>query len=188
MPETKDVVTLLKEQHTAIRALLDQVPATKGDERQSAFQELVRLLAVHETAEAEIVHPFARKNLEGGEAVVNDRVAEEEKVKRALVELEDKDTDSPEFLDLFAALRQDVLAHADAEERHELAHLQNHADRAKLENLATAVKAAEAVAPTRPHPGLDTPAKHLVAGPFAAIADRTRDAIRAARKRPTDEG
>lgn len=180
MTERNDVVELLKAQHAAIRELLDQVAAAKGEDRKHAFQQLVRLLAVHETAEEEVVHPFARKNIDGGELVVADRVEEEEGAKAALSRLEGMDPDSPEFLSQFAALRQDVLAHADAEERYEFAHLHQVSDRKKLENLAVAVRAAEAVAPTRPHPGTDTALKNIAVGPVASVVDRTRDAIRKA--------
>jgi hemerythrin superfamily protein len=180
MTERTDVVELLKAQHTRIRELLDEVAATKGDERKHTFQELVRLLAVHETAEEEVVHPFARKNIDGGELVVKDRIDEEEQAKKALARLDRMDTDSPEFLDQFAALRRDVLAHAESEERYEFAHLTETADRGRLETLARAVKAAEAVAPTRPHPGTDTALKNVAVTPVATVIDRTRDVLRKA--------
>jgi hemerythrin superfamily protein len=180
MPGSTDVVELLKGQHTRIRELFDEVANTKGDERKHSFQNLVRLLAVHETAEEEIVHPFARRNIEGGETVVKDRVEEEEHAKQALSRLEDMDTDSAEFLDRFAALRQDVLAHAESEERFEFAHFTKVADRGRLETLARAVQAAEAVAPTHPHPGTDTAVKNIVVEPVASVIDRTRDIVRKA--------
>ncbi|MDN3293921.1 hemerythrin domain-containing protein [Streptomyces ficellus] len=180
MTQKPDVVELLKGQHERIRRLFDEVVATRGEERQACFHELVRLLAVHETAEEEVVHPFARKNIAGGEQVVEDRIEEEEGAKRALSALQDMDVDSPEFLDRFAALRQDVLAHAEAEERYEFAHLRAVTDRDTLGNLARAVQAAEAVAPTRPHPGTDSALKNLAVGPIAAVVDRTRDAMRKA--------
>ncbi|MER5449083.1 hemerythrin domain-containing protein [Streptomyces sp. NPDC002766] len=180
MTERTDVVELLKEQHTRIRELFDEVANTKGGDRKRHFHDLVRLLAVHETAEEEVVHPFARKNIDGGELVVKDRIEEEEKAKQALSRLDDMDPDSPEFLDEFAALRQDVLAHADNEERYEFAHFARIADRGKLEALARAVRAAEALAPTRPHPGTDTALKNVVVGPMAAVVDRTRDVVRKA--------
>ncbi|KOG88766.1 hemerythrin domain-containing protein [Streptomyces varsoviensis] len=184
MPEKQDVVELLQQQHTRIRGLFEEVADAKGDERTRSFRELIHLLAVHETAEEEVVHPFARKHIDGGEQVVKDRIEEEEGAKRALGRLEDMDPDSPEFLDLFAALRQDVTAHADAEERYEFAHLRAAADRDRLERLAAAVRAAEALAPTRPHPGTDTALKNLMAGPVAGVVDRTRDVVRKAMGNP----
>jgi hypothetical protein len=48
-------------QHGDIRNLFDEVEATGGEERRDAFRRPVRLPAVHETAEEEVVHPFARK-------------------------------------------------------------------------------------------------------------------------------
>lgn len=180
MTERTDVVELLKAQHTRIRDLLDKVVATEGEERKQYFHELVRLLAVHETAEEEVVHPFARKNIDGGEQIVKDRIQEEERAKEVLARLDDMDTDSPQFLAQFKELRTDVLAHAEAEEKYEFARFGQVADRSKLENLARAVKAAETVAPTRPHPGTDTAVKNLAVGPVAAVVDRTRDVIRKA--------
>ncbi|MEV7141950.1 hemerythrin domain-containing protein, partial [Streptomyces tauricus] len=53
-------------------------------------------------------------------------------------------------------------------------------DTAALAALAKAVKAAEAMAPTRPHPGVESATANLAAGPVAALIDRTRDAIRKA--------
>jgi hypothetical protein len=44
--------------------------------------------------------------------------------------------------------------------------------------LATAVRAAEAMAPTRPHPGVETAAENVAVGPVGAVIDRTRDAVR----------
>ncbi len=60
-----DVVALLMRQHGDIRNLFDEVEATEGEERRDAFRRLVRLLAVHETAEEEVVHPFVRRSVAG---------------------------------------------------------------------------------------------------------------------------
>jgi hypothetical protein len=46
--------------------------------------------------------------------------------------------------------------------------------------MAATVKVAEAAAPTRPHPGVESAKANLLLGPPAAIMDRARDAIRAA--------
>jgi hypothetical protein len=46
--------------------------------------------------------------------------------------------------------------------------------------MAAAVKAAEAMAPTHPHAGVESAAANLLVGPFAAMMDRTRDVLRKA--------
>ncbi|MEU7578907.1 hemerythrin domain-containing protein [Streptomyces sp. NPDC041068] len=167
-------------QHGDIRNLFDEVEQATGAARKDAFRRLVRLLAVHETAEEEVVHPFVRRSLPGGEGVVEDRLAEERAAKELLARLDDADTDDPKFRSELAGLRADVMAHARAEERYEFIHIRRTAAPERLTSLARAVEAAEAMAPTRPHPGTESAAKNLALGPVTALVDRTRDAVRRA--------
>ncbi|MGK5637527.1 hemerythrin domain-containing protein [Streptomyces sp. URMC 126] len=178
-PDT-DVVGLLTAQHGWIRDLFDEVERTEGDERRDAFRRLVRLLAVHETAEEEVVHPFVRRSVDGGKDIAEDRLAEEREAKEALKRLDGMDPDDPEFLPGLLALRSAVTEHARAEERYEFAQLRRLDDPGKLAAMARSVKAAEAMAPTRPHPGVEGAAKNMTLGPLAALVDRTRDAVRKA--------
>ncbi|MFD5300382.1 hemerythrin domain-containing protein [Streptomyces mutabilis] len=175
-----DVVALLMRQHGDIRNLFDEVEATQGEERRDAFRRLVRLLAVHETAEEEVLHPFARKSFLGGEQVVEERLAEEKAAKETLAALDELDTDDPKFMPQLLKLRKDVQAHARAEERYEFTHIRRSADATDLAAMAKAIKAAEAMAPTRPHPGVESGAKNMALGPVAALMDRTKDAVRKA--------
>jgi len=46
--------------------------------------------------------------------------------------------------------------------------------------IAAAVRAAEAIAPTRPHPGVESAKLNFAVGPFASMLDRARDVISAA--------
>jgi hypothetical protein len=84
---------------------------------------------------------------------------------------------------LLLQLRDDVLAHAEHEEREEFPKLRAICDPDKLRGMALAVRAAEAVAPTRPHPGVESATANLLLGPPAAIMDRARDLIRDALRR-----
>ncbi|AKU94979.1 hypothetical protein AKJ09_01643 [Labilithrix luteola] len=45
--------------------------------------------------------------------------------------------------------------------------------------MRTAAELAENVAPTRPHAGIESAAANLIAGPFASMMDRARDALAA---------
>lgn len=175
-----DVVALLMRQHGDIRNLFDEVEATTGEERRDAFRRLVRLLAVHETAEEEVVHPFARRGLSGGEQVVGDRLAEERAAKEKLSALDDMDTDDPQFMPRLRELRTAVQEHARAEERYEFTHIRRSTDVTNLAAMAKAIKAAEAMAPTRPHPGVESAAANVALGPVAALMDRTKDTVRKA--------
>jgi hemerythrin superfamily protein len=172
-----DVVTFLKAQHQQIKELLGEVRATRGERRQHAFTELRRLLAVHETAEEEIVHPAARKALADGDLLVEARLDEENKAKKELSALEGLDPDSAEFDAQLGTLAMDVLAHASAEERQEFDSLAAYLDPEQLVRMRRAVEFAERVAPTRPHAGVESQAANLLAGPFVAMVDRARDLL-----------
>lgn len=176
-----DVVTFLKSQHQQVKAMFARVSAARGDERAQAFAALRRMLAVHETAEEEIVHPAARKALPDGEVVVMARLQEESEAKQTLSELEDMDLDSSAFEQKFSMLQSAVIAHAEAEEREEFGRLGSYLDPARLERMRRAAEIAEQLAPTRPHPGLESAAANLLVGPFAAMIDRARDALSAKR-------
>jgi hemerythrin superfamily protein len=178
-PETMretDAVDLLISQHEEIRRLLRKVDTSTGERRAEAFDRLRRLLAVHETAEEEIVHPLARHGIKHGDEVIRARLREEYRGKQMLRQLEKMGTSAPSFEPMFARFRAAVLEHAEREERAEFPALRERGD-AELRGLAAAIKAAEAMAPTHPHPGVESATKNMLVGLFAAVADRTRDVM-----------
>jgi hemerythrin superfamily protein len=176
-----DVVDLLLAQHARIEEQFLLVTGSTGDARRDAFDDLVRLLAVHETAEEEIIHPLVRTLPgAGGDDMVEDRLAEERAAKQTLVALIEGGVDADGFDTGLLLLRQAVLMHARHEERYEFPHLRQHVAAERLRTLAGALLAAEAFAPTRPHPGAESATANVVAGPALAIIDRVRDAMRRA--------
>jgi hemerythrin superfamily protein len=175
----EDVIGFLKAQHEQIAVLFETVAQASGKERAQAFFALRRLLAVHETAEEEIVHPAARRDLPDGHAVVAKRLAEERDAKVTLIALEKLKIDSTEFEAQLFALQVDVLAHAESEETQEFTQLADALKPNTLKRMRKAVDFAESVAPTRPHPGVESQVANLLTGPFVAMLDRSRDALSA---------
>lgn len=173
----KDIVSFLKSQHEQVKTMFGQVLATTGKQREEAFVALRRMLAVHETAEEEIVHPVARRTLADGENIVRARLHEENQAKKVLTELEKIGCDTPEFEQKFRALKTDVLAHAEKEEKEEFEKLGQELDPKQLQRMRKAAELAESVAPTRPHAGVESQGANLIAGPFASMIDRARDAL-----------
>jgi hemerythrin superfamily protein len=178
--DDNDVVDLLLRQHALIRDLFVEVEKASAEERPAAFQRLVRLLAVHETAEEEVVHPYARRKLDNGSDVVDDRLAEENEAKELLTHMDKAGAGDPQFLTNLKVLRTAVFAHARAEERYEFTQLRTVTSKVERRAMAAGVKAAEAMAPTHPHPGVESATKNLLMGPPIAIMDRARDVIRKA--------
>jgi iron-sulfur cluster repair protein YtfE (RIC family) len=173
-----NAVDLLLRQHEQIIALFKKVTDAKTDAgRQHAFDELRELIAVHETAEEVIVRPVTRKQVPGGDDIADARMAEENEGKEALAELEKITASSPAFVERFAAFRADVEEHAKHEEELEFPALRDKLDADTLATMGKRIQQAEAAAPTHAHPSAKTTAANVVLGPFAAIADRIRDAI-----------
>lgn len=172
-----DVVDLLLDQHRQIKDLFAHIRTASGLQKQQLFQELTRLLAVHESAEEQVVHPAARNA--AGSDVIEARLHEEDEAKHELAALYKMGTDAPDFDAKIAAFAADVIDHATHEEREEFVNLRAKNDAKRLQRMAGAVRAAEAVAPTRPHPSSgESATANLLAGPPMAVFDRTRDAVR----------
>ena len=176
-----DVVDFLVGQHNEIKRLFSETLRSRdGNHRDEAFVELRRLLAVHETAEEMVVHPAARRNLAFGNGIVDARLEEENEAKKHLAELESMDIDSEEFVDLLIKLQSAVLEHAEHEEQEEFSALREVVEPKQLRMYTAAVRAAEKLAPTRPHAGVELATVNFAVGPFAAMIDRARDAIKQA--------
>ncbi|GGO61312.1 hemerythrin [Nonomuraea cavernae] len=183
MPETMeetDVVDLLVAQHVMIQDLFDEVERASAGRRYESFTRLVRLLAVHETIEEQIVHPYARLVLHDGDAVVDERLTEEREAKELLRDLDRTGPDARGFETRLAALRAAVTEHARNEERVEFPRLRATTSVAQRRALAAWVKAAAALAPTHPHPGIESAVTNMVLGAPIAMMDRARDLIRQA--------
>ena len=173
-----EVIGFLKAQHNLIEDMFDQVLlASDPLAREKPFVQLRQLLAVHETAEEMIVHPRVRREVDGIDSIVDARLEEEHDAKELLSSIEKIDITSQEFIDELTKLRDAVLDHAQHEETYEFPKLQKELDADELKRLGAAVRAAEAIAPTRPHPGVESAALNFAVGPFASMLDRARDLI-----------
>ncbi|MFG1952383.1 hemerythrin domain-containing protein [Micromonospora sp. NPDC048830] len=173
----QDMVDLLLAQHARIEELFLLVIGSHGETRRDAFDDLTRLLAAHETAEEEVLHPLARTLPGGGgDAMVDDRLDEERRAKETLQTLIDGGVDAGGFETGVILLRDAVLRHARYEERQEFPLLRQHVAADRLRALAATVRAAEAAAPTRPHPAAQSAKANLALGPALAVTDKIRDA------------
>jgi hypothetical protein len=175
-----DVVDLLLDQHRAIRSLCDDVSSAPVAEREQPFRSLLRLLAVHEAVEEELVHPYVKRRVDGAKAAVAERVEEEREVNKMLVALDSLGPTDPGFEDLFTRFRTALLVHADKEESSEFAGLRAVTGPAERTAMAAAVRLASTMAPTHPHPGNESTARALLIGTPMAMIDRARDLLRGA--------
>jgi hemerythrin superfamily protein len=165
--QEQDAIDLLLDQHTQIKVMFGRVAQAQGPQRRALFEDLVRMIAVHEIAEEEIVHPIARMRLEGGEEIVERRLQEESAATQALADLYDVGIDDSRFDSMLAALADDLLEHNLNEETEEFRYLRQSLTDEQLERMTATIKATEAMAPIRPHPAAGPASK----GAKAATAD-----------------
>lgn len=174
----RDAVEVVLDQHQHARELLARLEGAAEQDRQGIFDQLVRLLAVHETAEEEVVYPALRR-IPGGDAIAHARTREEDAAKKALSHLERIGTRSDEFGPRLDEFRRMVLAHAQREEEEALPLLRDNVEPEQLRQMGASFLLAEAMAPTHPHPhSPESALGNLLTGPFLAMVDRVRDAIR----------
>jgi len=174
---SQDVIQIIEAQHRDIRELFRRLTQT-GDGELESFDELVRLLAVHETAEEMVVYPALRRMGDRGGRVADARKTEEDAAKKALAELEGLDRQSREFRLMLNAFSVDVDEHA-ANEETEVLPLLSEMDANEREQMAGTFVLAEKVAPTHAHRmAPESATGNMLVGPFVAMVDKVRDAIR----------
>lgn len=173
-----DLISKVLDDHELIRtrfALFDNAAPTQ---RGALFRQLLELLVQHEAVESILVHPTVRDNVPDGERIAGERLAEEQEAEERLAELDGMDPETEVFTAAFAQLRDEVLEHAEAEERETLPMLREHVEPDILERLGSRYDVLKAAAPTRPHPDTGQSAiSNLFGGPVLGMVDRVRNAI-----------
>lgn len=168
-------------EHGEVRELFARLDSATGERRRELFQQLLSELVRHEVAEEEILRPVSKRD--AGEAIANARIKEESQAEEWLKEMEKLDPGSAEFTAKLARLRREVERHAEAEETKEFPRVAEKETTERLEQMGGAYEMAKKTAPTRPRPSTpNTPVANMLAGPFAAVIDRARDAVRDAVK------
>ncbi|WP_051940955.1 hemerythrin domain-containing protein [Phaeacidiphilus oryzae] len=170
------LIRVLLLQHQRVQRLLATVRAGEPEAKQESFDALRELLAIHETAEEQVLRPLSAKA--APEGVADQRNQEEDEAAHVLAELEKLDVHSADFVRKFENFEKSVLAHAHAEEQKEFPAVLGAADADELVRLGEKLLEVEGKAPTHPHPSaVGNPTAVKVAGPFAAMLDKARDAF-----------
>jgi hypothetical protein len=137
-----DVVDLLVAQHRQIAGSFAAVAAARGWARTDQFARLVDMVQRHERAEQQLVHPMLG-DVGASAEVAAQRVAEENRIERALSTLISLGPDRPGFdadLDELARL---ILAHMQREEDEEFPLLRRDVPAADLWEAVRTVEAAQ---------------------------------------------
>jgi hemerythrin superfamily protein len=165
-------------------------------EQGALVREIVRALSMHAAVEEQVLYPALRATGLGLEDEVLDALEQHHAAKVTMAELAAMQPGAERYAPKVRLLAESVRLHVAEEERTLLPRLRDALDEAARRELGTLLQRARRTAPTRPHPAApDTPPANLVAGPVAALLDRSRDAlregaelVRAAAKESADRG
>jgi iron-sulfur cluster repair protein YtfE (RIC family) len=176
-----DIVELLIDEHEDIREKFREVRDAEPQARSGPFEALVERLASHEAAEEALVHRTMRAEAgtEDEAAVVGEILEEEASAERRLAAMAELDPSTDGFMSQLDELEQEVLAHAEHEERDEFPAIRRRLGSQRRHELAERFQRLRQAGPTRPHP--ETPQEpHVRAalGPIVGVFDRARDQVR----------
>jgi hemerythrin superfamily protein len=179
---TQGIVEVLVAQHHQVDELFSRVLDGDDDGRAPMFAQLLYVLALHESAEHVVVHPEARKIIDGGEALVTALMSEEVAIRDALVESEHVSVDAHDFPGRLARIRDMVVEHNRREESDEFPLLNQRLNASERTRLTRAVQelgklAASGTEAELEYGELSAGTPNMMVGPFAAILDRARRLI-----------
>jgi hemerythrin superfamily protein len=176
-----DAIELLTSDHREVEQFFRQYEAAAHDDgvAHHAAEEIIKELSVHAAVEEMILYPMMRKVAPEEEGLVDHSLEEHQEVKELLAKVDGKPANDAAVRQTFGKLKSSVEEHVSEEEGKLFPALRKHVKEDELMQMGEKMAKAKAMAPTHPHPKApNTPPGNLVAGPFAALADKVRDFLR----------
>jgi hemerythrin superfamily protein len=179
-----DAITLLKQDHKAVKKLFRQFEKTTAPAQQRKLAgQIIEELAVHAAIEEQFFYPAVRKEVPDTEDTVLESLEEHHIVKWVLSELESLEPDDERFKAKMTVLIENVEHHVQEEEEELFPEVRKTLKRKALGELGDVMEKGKKSAPTRAHPRApDTPPGNVVAGAAASVIDRAKDKVSKKRK------
>jgi hemerythrin superfamily protein len=168
----QDVLELLTAHHARMNRLCGRAAGSTGDEARMAFGDLAQLIAVHEIAEEQMIHPLVRR-LRPDDHLADRLLDEESRISDALSDAV-RAAAHGHLDDTIGGLRDMVTAHSRREEHDEFPQLRRSVPVQERREMGRAVRAAEAAAAAEAGPRDPARAEPRA---VAQTADRVRDAL-----------
>jgi hemerythrin-like domain-containing protein len=185
--ETKDGITVLREDHRRVVELFQRIEDIPSDapadsvemkQRRALFEQVSEELSRHAVAEEQLLYPLVRNAIPHGAELADHALDEHQQVKETLDKLEKMGRGDLAFEGELRTLMAAIREHVDEEESELLPLLEAHVDADTIQALGMQLQAAKVLAPTHPHPNApNTPPLNVVVAAGAALVDRARDAL-----------
>lgn len=174
-----NVIELLQRDHSEVDELFRRVNLSdKPESIDELTKQIVHDLSVHAAVEEQFVYPLIRAKVDGGSALADEAIEEHQQAKRLLADLEKLDAGSAEHSATMQELIESIRHHVEEEEGDLFPKLRAEVSEGTLDKMGALVEQAKKVVPTHPHPLVPgTATAQLLAGPWAAMADKVRDVL-----------
>ena len=130
-----DPITILMNEHKAVKERFGVLLSAKGAERASVLDEIKGMLAVHNATEENVIYP-AVHSIAQRPTQARTLYHEQDDAEVALWDLAKLDSGDPEFVRKGTALRDALLAHVEREEGTEFKQLREALTAKQSEQLA----------------------------------------------------
>jgi hemerythrin-like domain-containing protein len=175
-----DAITLLKQDHAAVRALFrrfERAGARATKTREELAAQIVEELSRHAAIEEQLFYPAVRETFPADEEYVLEALEEHHAAKLLLAEIDRLPATHERFRAKMMVLIESVERHISEEEHTVFPQLRRKLGRARLTELGRALANAKKTAPTKPHPRLpDEPPLLPLVGAAAGVVDLARTA------------
>jgi hemerythrin-like domain-containing protein len=193
-----DALTLLREDHLEVLAMLDELerqPADAGSvtpddhaNRKQLVTKLIMAESAHEAVEEQYFWPSVQHWFDQGSKLAEPALQQEQEAKGVLAELDKLEPSDTRFEALVSRIIHDAREHIAYEENEVWPLVRERLAPSALEEMGVKMARAKKAAPTRPHPHTPPkPSALKTAGVAAAATDRVRDAVTGRGKSDQDD-
>jgi hemerythrin-like domain-containing protein len=176
-----DAIELLMSDHQKVDALFKEYESLDdaAERKRQLVDEMIHELSVHAAIEEQLLYPYMRREVQGGDELADEGLQEHQEAKELLADLERLDPQDAAFDQKVNQLIADVRHHVEEEETQFFPRLREVASKDELIKLGSRLETAKKLAPTHPHPKApDTPPGNVIAGAAAAVMDKVRDKLK----------
>ena len=157
-----DALAILVLDHKEVDQLFERFDRSDDSFEGGLIGRIIEALSVHAEVEEQVVYPAMRKALPDGEAKVRDAIADHQKVKDMLADLEKMAPLDEGVVPAVTSLAKVVRAHVQEEESDLFPRLAEALDEPALQDMGRAIEKARRAAPT---------------GVVAGAVDKVRDLL-----------
>ena len=147
-----NVIDMLIEDHKVVDTLFGSYDDATTEARDRLVHEIIESLTKHTRIEQQILYPFIRAEVPGGDQLMDEAEREHQEATEAIERLSALSPDDPAFDDAFQTLRAGVQHHVEEEETDVFPKLQEAADDATLIELGSRLAQAKTLSTRTPRP------------------------------------